>query len=146
FNNLLAAAVSCAEAQRSSAGTGRKKKIMRRVVAEIKNALPVSAAVPINPRCKTKVGAVRNIRWQAEKIIRSVQRERLPAVSVGITGYAQGESIVSIAGTIEGIVLELKLRNAARTAGRQGLLIRNRRRVIAIHNSRGRERAIVRHH
>ena len=106
LDNLFAAAIENREAQRVAAGTRRQKKVVRRVIAEIKNALPVRAAVPVHPRGETEIHAVRHVRGKLNKTIRAVETHRLPGVTVGETGRTRHQAVVAVAARVERVRLE----------------------------------------
>ena len=141
FNDLLRAAILDGEAQCVSAGTGREEHVLVRAVAEIKDALPLRAAVPEHARSEREVQSVADNRRQLHIASRAIEINRLPRHAVGERRISDEHTIVAVAGTVEGIAIERKLRQRARAAGRRRLNKCERRGVVAIRHARRIERA-----
>ena len=109
---------------------------MRCVIAEIKDALPVRAAVPIHPRGETEIRAVRHVRGKLNETIRAVETHRLPGVTVGETGRTGHHTVVAVAACVERVRLEKKLRETARTVVGNRLRVGERGNLVAVSHAR----------
>ena len=87
FDVLLAAAIADGKTHRAARGAWREKQVMRRAIAEIKDALPVRAAAPIDPARKSERVAGRHVLRQGDDSRRiAVEHERLSGDAIGEGG------------------------------------------------------------
>src|ERR1035441_1740354 len=114
---------------------------MRRVIAEIKKALPVRAAVPIHPRGKGERVALRHVRRQLDVTVRAVQRNGLPDLTIYIIWIAHRKAVVAVARTVQRVRLEMELRDAPAAARRPDLCISHLRRQIHVNHAGGSQSA-----
>ena len=145
LDDLFAAAVFDGEAQRAAAGTRREKHVMRRAVAEVKDALPVAAAAPIDPRGESERVAVPNVGRQRDDGVRAVEHQRLAADPVCVGGAAGGDAVIAVARGIQGVRLETEFCEAARAVGLQRLHVADRGLLIAISDARRGKHTVGRH-
>src|SRR2546423_1864999 len=109
LHNLFAATVLDAEPQRAAARTWCEEQKMGRAVAKVEDALPVGAAVPVNPAGEGKCIAARDVGRQGHDGIRAVEHERLPGVAVGVGRTAGGDAVIAVARGIERVGLKTEL-------------------------------------
>src|ERR1017187_2689972 len=114
---------------------------MRRVISEIKKALPVRAAIPIYPRGKGERIALRHVRRQLDVTVRAVQRNGLADLPGHIIRIGHRKAVVAVTGTVQRVRLEMELRDAPAAARRPDLCVSHLRRQIHVSHAGGSQSA-----
>ncbi len=125
--SLLGPAVFDREAQARAVGGGGEEEVLVGVVAEIEDALPGRAAVPVNPGGEAERVVAGDIGGQVDEGVGAVERERAGAnAGVGVGGRADGLGVVGVARVVERVAVEGEVGDerggpARRGAGGEGV-------------------------
>ena len=144
LDRLLGPVVTGGEAEVAAGGARGKEGVARSVAPQVEDALPVGAAVPVDPGGETEGGRARDIGRKLEVLGIAVETERLAAGAAGDkSGTADGGGVVALAGGVERVALKGELGQGPGAGAREALHVSHRRGVVAVGDAGGGEAAGV---